>query len=216
MFVKNRMTSELYTVTPNDTIADAFEKLSTHKIRRLPVVEGKKLVGIVTEKELQKVTPSSATTLSIYEINYLLAKAKIKDAMSKDPIVVSQNALLEEAAILMRVNRIGALPVMEGDELVGIITETDIFDSFIDLLGFRDPGTRITVEANDVPGSLSEITNILKSFNVNVSHIAVYKGQGSMRHVVLRIDSTDTIKIEKALTEHDYNVIHVLKSSDNN
>ncbi|SMB79268.1 acetoin utilization protein AcuB [Desulfonispora thiosulfatigenes DSM 11270] len=216
MFVKSRMTANPYTISPKDIITDAFEIMSKHKIRRLPVLEGGKLVGIVTEKELQKVTPSNATTLSIYEVNYLLAKATVKDAMSKNPIAISEDALLEEAAILMRDNRIGALPVMRGDKLVGIITETDIFDAFIDLLGFRDAGTRITVEAKDVPGSLSEMSSILKSFGVNVSHIAVYKGSGSTSDVIIRINSSNTTEIEQALMERGYKVIHVLKSYDNN
>jgi len=212
MFVKNRMTANPYTVTSSDSITEAYEIMSQHKIRRLPVVDNGRLVGIITDKELQQVTPSKATSLSIYEINYLLSKTTVGSVMTRDLVTVSQDALLEEAAVLMRDNNIGALPVMDGDKLVGIITETEVFDSFIDLLGFRDPGSRITVEAQDIPGMLSDLASVVSSFGVNVSHVAVYKGSGPTCDVVLRINSTNTAEIEKKLIEHGFRVVHVLKN----
>ncbi len=212
MFVKNRMATNPYTISSHDTITDAYEMMSQHKIKRLPVVDNGKLVGIITSRELQQVTPSKATSLSIYEINYLLSKTTVGSVMTKELITVSPDALLEEAAVLMRDNGIGALPVLEGDKLVGIITETEVFDSFIDLLGFRDPGSRITVEAQDIPGALSDLASIFGSFGVNVSHVAVYKGSGITCDVVLRINSTNTAEIEKALTAHGFRIVHILKN----
>ena len=214
MFVKSRMTANPYTVSSNDTITEAFTVMTENKVRRLPVVDNGKLVGIVTEKSLQQVSPSKATTLSIYEINYLLAQTKVKSVMTTDLITDAPDTLLEEAAVLMRDNDIGGLPVVENGKLVGIITETNIFDAFIDLLGFRDIGSRITIEAMDVPGTLSDIGAILGSFGVNVSHIAVYKGTGLTSDVVLRINCINTAEIEKAFVQHGYRILHVMKCNE--
>jgi len=121
-------------------------------------------------------------------------------------------ALLEEAAVLMRENRISSLVVMENNRLVGIITESDIFDAFIDLLGFRDKGSRITVEAADVPGAVETIGGIFNSFNANITHIAVYRGSGGKSDVVIRTNMLNTDEIEKKLEENGYKVVHKIKS----
>ena len=131
--------------------------------------------------------------------------------MTKNAVTIESDSLLEEAAVIMREDRIGTLPVVEDGKLVGIITESDIFDAFIDLLGFRDSGSRITVEAKDSPGSMAEIAEIFKSFGVNITHIAVYGGEG-VRDVVIRSEAVETAELEKLLNEHGYNVKHVLKN----
>lgn len=214
MYVKTRMTTNPYTVSPDTSVVEAYELLRKHKIRRLPVLAKGKLIGIVTDRELQRVSPSTATSLSIFEVNYLLSKTKVKDAMTKGPLVtVNENALLEEAAVLMRENKIGALPVVdENNKLVGIITETNIFDAFTDLMGMRERGTRITVEAEDAPGRLSDVAKIISSFGVNISRIAVYSGSGSTSSIVIRINSLNTEEIEKALETNGYKIVHMLKN----
>ncbi|HHY22784.1 MAG TPA: CBS domain-containing protein, partial [Clostridiaceae bacterium] len=164
MTVRSRMTSNPYTISPDATIAEALEIMRKNNIRRLPVVKNRKLVGIVTEREMQEVSPSKATTLSVFELNYLLSKTKVSTVMTRDVITVSPDSLLEEAAILLRDNRVGALPVIQDGAVVGIITETNIFDAFIDLLGFRDSGTRISVEVEDSPGILANVANVIKGF----------------------------------------------------
>lgn len=135
MYVKSRMTTNPFIISPEHTIPDAQEIMMKHGIRRLPVVKNGKLVGVVTKEDIERYSPSKATSLSMSEITYLLSKTKIKQIMTKDPVVIPPNALLEEAAILMRDQRVGFLPVVDGDKLVGIITESDIFDAFIELLG---------------------------------------------------------------------------------
>ena len=213
MYVKLKMTANPYTVTPDTNVVDAYALLHQHKIRRLPVVDNGELVGIVTEKELQQVSPSKATALSVYEINYLLAKTKVKDAMYSHPISTTPDALLEEAAVLMRDNNVGALPVVDQGKLVGIITETDIFDAFTELMGIRDIGTRLTVEAKDSPGILSELANIISSFDVNITRIAVYRGEyKGTSDVVIRMSTLDTEKIEQALESRGYKIVHILKN----
>ena len=128
MFVADRMTKNPVTISPETSVSHAHELMRNKKFRRLPVVEGEKLVGWVTERDLREVSPSSATTLSVYEMNYLLSKLKIADVMQKDLVTVPVDAAVEEAALLMYRHKIGGMPVLDGNQhLVGIITETDFF-----------------------------------------------------------------------------------------
>ena len=211
MYVRNRMTKNPYTIAYDAPITDAVALLREKGLKRLPVVDGEKVVGILTQSDIHKVSPTKATSLSIFEINYLLSKLTVKDAMAKKAITIEVDSLLEEAAVIMRENRIGTLPVVDGGKLVGIITESDIFDAFIDLLGFKDNGSRITIEAKDVPGAMADIAEIFKSLGVNITHIAVFNGQG-FRDVVIRSEAADTAELEKKLSEQGYKVKHVLKS----
>ncbi len=212
MFVKNKMTSNPFTISPSQTIPDAQEIIKNNGIKRLPVVENGKLVGVVSKGDIVKVSPSKATALSMGEITYLLAKTKVSSIMSKNPVTVSPNALLEEAAILMRDNDIGFLPVVENDILVGIITEGDIFDSFIELLGFREPGTRMTIEVEDAPGMLSKITSTFAKFNANITHVAVYSSAFGMSNVVIGTNSLNTTEIEKYIVEQGGRIIYRLQN----
>lgn len=212
MYVKNKMTHNPYTIDVNAPINEAIELMREQSLKRLPVVKGEKIVGILTKGDIQKVSPSKATSLSIFEINYLYTKTTVKDAMTKNVITISEDALLEEAAVIMRENRIGTLPVIKDDKLVGIITESDIFDSFISLLGFKEIGTRITVESSDEPGALAVIGDIFKSFNANITHIVAYRGKNGKSDVVIRTDTLETEEIEKKLVESGYRLEHVLKT----
>ena len=164
MYVKNRMTTNPYTIAFDAPITEVIELMREKNLKRVPVVQGDRVVGMITHGDIQKVSPTKATTLSIYELNYLLAKTKVSDAMTKEVITISPDELLEEAAVLMRENKISTLAVEKDGKLVGIITESDIFDAFIDLLGFRDVGSRITIQAADAPGALADITEVFKNW----------------------------------------------------
>lgn len=211
MYVKNRMTKNPITISSNASITDVVALMREKNLKRVPVVDGDKVVGILTQSDIQKVSPTKATSLSIFEINYLLSKTTVKDAMTRNPTTIDADCLLEEAAVIMRQSRIGTLPVVENSKLVGIITESDIFDAFIDLLGFKDVGSRITVEAKDVPGALADISDIFKSFDLNITHIAAYRGEGTS-DVVIRSDAVDTDDLEKKLIMNGYKIKHVLKN----
>ncbi|MFY9177943.1 MAG: CBS and ACT domain-containing protein [Caldicoprobacterales bacterium] len=212
MFVWKKMTSNPYTISPDQTVPDAQEIMQQHNIRRLPVLKNGKLVGVVSKEDILRASPSQATTLSIGEVNYLLAKTKVSKIMTKNPITISPNALLEEAATLMRDNSVSFLPVMDGDKLVGIITESDIFDAFIELLGFRERGTRLTIEAVDAPGIMSKLTSIISNFGANISNVAVYRGTADKSAVVIGMDALNTADIEKALEEEGFKVIYKLQN----
>ncbi|MDD4781065.1 MAG: CBS and ACT domain-containing protein [Tissierellia bacterium] len=215
MYVKSKMTKNPYTIEVNAPISEAIELLREKNLKRVPVVKGEKVVGILTKGDIQKVSPSKATSLSIFEINYLYTKTTVKDAMTKNVITIYEDSLLEEAAVIMRENRIGSIPVIKDEKLVGIITESDIFDSFINLLGFKEIGSRITVESNDEPGALAVIADIFKSFNANITHIVAYRGNNGKTDVVIRTDTLDTEEIEKKLEENGYRIEHVLKNAEN-
>lgn len=200
MFVKSRMTPNPITVTPDVSISEAFRIMKEHAFRRLLVTQGGKLVGIVTEKELQQVSPSKATTLSVFELNYLLEKTTIKDAMSRDPITVQDDDLIEKAALLMRSNKVGALPVMHGDRVVGIITESDIFDAFIDIMGFRNAGVRLDIQMADQAGNIADVTRRISDAGGNITHMTLF-GDGEL---VLRISEEHADAVVASLTQAGY------------
>ncbi|NLM73103.1 MAG: CBS domain-containing protein [Clostridiaceae bacterium] len=212
MFVKNKMTANPFTISPDQTIPEAHEIMTKHKVKRLPVMKNGKLVGIVSKEDILQASPSKATTFSIGEITYLLSKTKISQIMSKDIITISSDALLEEAATVMRDNEISFLPVVDDDKLVGIITETNIFDAFIELLGFREPGTRLTVEAEDAPGIMSNITSIIGNYGANITHVAVYRGGHGKSAIVIGINTLNTEEIEKSIEEKGFKILYKLQN----
>lgn len=212
MFVKSKMTANPFTISPDQTIPDAHEIMAQNGIKRLPVMKNGKLVGIVSKEDILRASPSKATTFSMGEITYLLAKTKISMIMTKEPVTISSNALLEEAATLMRDNGISFLPVVDENKLVGIITESDIFDSFIELLGFREPGTRLTIEADDAPGIMSNLTSIIGKFGANITHVAVYRGANGKSAVVIGINSLNTADIEKSIEDQGFKILYKLQN----
>jgi acetoin utilization protein AcuB len=154
------------------------------------------------------VSPSPATSLSVFEINYLLAKTKIDGIMTKKVISVSPDMLLEEAALLMRQYKIGGLPVVLGNKLVGIITETDLFDAFIEIMGFRDKGSRIALDiGQDHPGVLAEVTGIIAGFDINITHLAAFRSE-----LIVRVNTTNIAEILTAIEAKGYKVVSVLKN----
>lgn len=212
MFVENKMTANPFTISPDQTIPDAHEIMATHGVKRLPVLKNGKLVGIVSKEDITQASPSKATTFSMGEITYLLSKTKISQIMTKNPVTISSSALLEEAATLMRDNHVGILPVVDDGKLVGIITESDIFDSFIELLGFREPGTRLTVEVDDNPGIMSNLTSIIGKFGANITHAAVYRGSAGKSAIVIGINSMNTEELEKSIEAQGFKIIYKLQN----
>jgi len=217
MYVKTRMSAHPFTVKGDAPLTDVIELMHEKGLKRVPVVaqDGKTVVGIITDGDIQKMAPSKATTLSIFEINYLLGKAKASSAMTKNVITIAEDALLEDAAVMMRANKISSLIVLDkSGHLAGIITESDIFDAFLDLMGFRDKGSRITVEAPNAPGVLADVTKIFGDFKFNISHLAVYNGNKERCDVVVRFNAYDTKELEKVLQDKGYEILHLLHSEE--
>jgi len=206
MYIKNSMTANPFTLAPEATIAEAMELMRNKGVKRIPIVRNGILVGIVTHGQLLEVSPSPATTLSVFEINYLLSKTKIETIMTRKVITVTPETLLEEASLLMRENKISGLPVMEEGKLVGIITESDIFDAFIEIMGFRDKGTRITVATgSDHPGVLAELTGIIAGRGINITHIAAFRSE-----IIIRINTTNVDDVIQAIKSKGYTIVSVI------
>jgi len=156
------------------------------------------------------VSPSSATSLSVFELNYLLSRLQVKDAMTKNPRTITPDATLEEAALIMRENNVGALPVMENGKLVGIITESDIFDAFIELMGLRQTGTRIVIDVENRLGVVADVTDVIKSHGINIISLACHcREEGTSGELVLRLDTQDPKELLADLEKRGYRVVHV-------
>lgn len=209
MFVKDCMTVNPTTISDTAPIIEAGELFRKNNFARLPVMHDEKLVGMITQGDLLKVSPSQATTLSVWELNYVLAKLLIKEAMTKNPITIAPEATIEEAALLMREKEIGALPVVDNGELVGIITESDIFDAFLDLMGLKRTGTRIAVDLENRIGVLAEITDLIRAEGINIISLALFHRDNSSGELVLRLDSSKSEKAIEKLKDKGHKIIHV-------
>jgi len=171
------MTKRPITVTEDTSLPEALELMRENRIRRLPVLDKHgNLVGIVTELDLLRASPSPATTLSIYEIPYLLSKIKMRDIMTRNVITVTEDTPIEEAARIMADNKIGGLPVMRDGRLVGIITETDIFKILLELFGARQKGIRITLLVPEQKGSLARVTGKIAEIGGNIISLGTALG----------------------------------------
>lgn len=204
MYVKNFMTSPAVSISPNDTIADTIALMREKSINRVPVVEKGKVVGLVTDGDLREISPSPATTLSIFELNYLVAKTPIREVAVKEVISCSSDTKIEDAALLMRDHKIGGLPVVDDGRLVGIITQTDIFDAFLDTLGLRSPGQRIVVETKDEVGVLSNLSSVLKEHNVNIASLTLFHKPNAMIQILARLSGEHVGEALKILEDKGY------------
>lgn len=189
MNVGRRMSKPVITVQPETPIVKAHEIMSKEKIHRAPVVKNGKLVGMITVNDILKAYPSSATSLAVWEITSLLAKITVKEVMVKDVRTVEEDTPIEEAARIMADNKISALPVMRNKELVGIITETDLFRIMLEMLGARHPGVSITVLMPYMPGQIAKLTQAIFEKGGNITALSTFEGDSSS-------DFLMTVKVE--------------------
>jgi acetoin utilization protein AcuB len=195
------MTSPPITVTPDTSIDHALELMREQQVRRFPVVDARgKLVGIVSEKDLLYASPSPATTLSVYEIPYLLSKIKMRDLMTKEVITVTKDTPLEEAARIMADNKIGGVPVTQGKELVGIITETDIFKILLEMLGAREEGVRLSVLVPEEKGTLAKLAGKIAELGGNIVALGATMGDDpSNREMVVKVTDAPEERLVSAM-----------------
>ncbi len=212
MFVSERMTKDVSVVTPEDSVAKAFQILKEKRHSQLPVVDNKgKLVGLVTEKLLTEVSPSKATSLSVYEINYLLSKTKVADIMKTNIFTTNPEQLIEDAAFVMKSNDIGSLPVVDdSNKLVGIVTRLDIFSAFIDIMGVNEGGARIVLKVDDKLGTFADISNIIKQYGVNITHVSNFTFNNDVE-IIIKLNTNEVDEIIKKLEEHGYTVLSIAK-----
>ena len=213
MKVKDRMSTNVMTVQMDSSLTEAFRIMKENKIRRLPVMDKDKLVGIVTISDLNRAAPSSATSLSIHELNYLLAKTKIKDILTKkqELLTISSDSYIETAARIMRHKVISGLPVVDDGKLVGIVTETDIFDAFIDILGVKKPHSRIDVYIMDRPGTLVDLIGIISSKGISLLNTVVYYDEKKDKNkAILIVETHDCEAIVEDIKKHGYEIDSVI------
>ena len=212
MFVINRMTKNPMTVTADTKVDEVAHLMKKHNFRRLPVVDDGKLVGFLSDSDLMRVAPSPATTLSRYEINSLLAKICVRDIMKKDVVSVNVDATIEEAALIMYKNKIGGMPVVSNmGAVVGVNTETDIFKTFVDVMGLADGKTRITLEVTDKIGVVKDIAEIFGQAGVSIDSLITCKKEDNKYEIVIRGDITNIDDIKAKLEAKGYKVIHTVK-----
>lgn len=210
MLVKDRMTPNPITLTPDTSFPDAFHIMREKRVRHLPVVDEKqKLIGIVTQTDLLHAS-ASVTTLSIFEVNYLLANLHIREVMTSPAVTVPEDAPLEEAAQLMVQKKIGSLPVMRDGVLVGMITETDIFKAFVEVLGGEEASLRVTLQVPDVPGELARLAGVIARLGGNICSVARFRGE-DVKHVYItfRLEGVDESVLIPALKDTGEEVVHV-------
>lgn len=210
MLVRDRMTLNPITIAPDTSFPDAFRIIREKGTRYLPVVTKRgKLIGIVTQTDLLHASPSSATTLSVFEVNYLLARLQVSEVMST-PITVPEDAPIESAARVMVEKGISCLPVMRNGDLVGIITETDIFKAFLEILGSGDNVLRITLRMPNVPGELARMTGVIADLSGNLHSVASFRGEDPQHvYITFRLDGVDREVLVPALEEMGEQVVHV-------
>jgi acetoin utilization protein AcuB len=190
MLVREWMTKDPKTVTPAAPVMEAMQRLREGGFRRLPVVQDARLVGIVTDRDLKEATPSKSTTLSVYELNYLLSKLTVKDVMQRAVITVGPDDPFERAALLMEEHRVSGLPVVEGGAVVGILTITDVLRAFVGFLGLREGGVRVTVDLPDEPGVLARVAQAGPPSNI-IAAVTAGVVASERRRIVLRVAGED-------------------------
>jgi len=179
------MSKNPYTIQADTPVEEALKRMREVHIRRFPVLDKSgQLVGIVAEKDLLYASPSPATSLSIYEMHYLLSKLTVGQVMVKNVITVAEDTPVEEAARIMADHKIGSLPVVRDGHLVGIITETDLFKLFLELLGERKKGIQITMLVPDVKGELAKITTAIAKLGGNIIALGTFLGEDPTNQLV--------------------------------
>jgi acetoin utilization protein AcuB len=214
-FMREKIQKNPVTITPEASFFEARNLIHEKGIRHLPVVDkNNSLVGIVTDRDIREAAPSDATLLSVQELNYLLGKLKVSSFMTPKPklITITPDTLIEEAVQLMHDNKIGCLPVVEGGKLYGIFTETDALDHLVDIFGFKQKGTRLTIVLEDKPGSLLGILEVFKKHNLSVISIVTpsFLVEGK-RITAIRIRTEEYKDVVADLEKAGYDVLSIGK-----
>ncbi len=214
MNVGRCMTKNPVTISPDVSVPDAQALMRREKIHRLPVLDkAGKLLGIVTSSDLSHASASSATSLDIYELNYLISKLKVETVMTKKPISVTEDLPIEEAARTMADNNISGLPVLRGEVLIGIITESDLFKLFIELFGARHVGVRLTVLMPEKKGELAALAGAIAKAGGNILSLATFEGEDPTNsYCTLKVEELSRQTLVDAVTPFVERVVDVRES----
>jgi acetoin utilization protein AcuB len=180
MLVKDRMSHPVITISPQATLADAWNLMNDENVSRLPVVDRKgALIGIISEKQVLRYLPSEATTLDRWEIQGVMTKILVEKVMTREVLTIADDTPIEEAARIMADNQISGIPVLSNGKLAGMIAETDLFKAFLEVLGAREMGIRLTVLSPKEPGELAKLTNAIFQAGGNIISLGTFYGDDS-------------------------------------
>jgi acetoin utilization protein AcuB len=201
MLVGEKMSSPVLFVSPDMPVQDALAQMRKERVSRYPVMKKGKMVGIVSEDDLLNASPSDVTSLSVFEVNYLLSKITVERVMTKEVITVTEDTPVEEAARLMADHRIGGIPVVREEVVVGMITQTDIFRIFLEMLGGRQSGWRVIVWVENEKGILHRLTKAIDDVGANIIALTTYSGE-ELTHgeITMKVDQIDEATLRKTLT----------------
>jgi acetoin utilization protein AcuB len=205
MRIEQIMRKRVVTVTPSTTIGDALLLLRGNRIRHLPVVEEGALVGIVSDRDLRDALPSSLIT---HDDDHQVLQKRVAEIMKREVITAHPLDFIEDAAKQIYDHKVGSLPIVEGEKLVGILTESDLFNSLIELFGVNKPSSHIEVEVDDKVGMLAEVSQILREARVNVTSVVVFPGaHPAKKNLVFRVQTIDPRPVTQLLQERGFTVI---------
>ena len=214
-FMREKINRNPVTIGPEASFYEARALIHDKGVRHLPVVDkNNQLLGIVTDRDIREAGPSDATLLSVQELHYLLGKLKVSSFMTAKEklITITPDTLIEEAVQLMQENKIGCLPVLEGDKLYGIFTETDALAHLVDIFGFKEKGTRLTIALEDKPGTMLEVLEVMKKHNINIISVVTpsFMVEGK-RIAALRIRTEDYKDVVAELEKKGFVVLSIGK-----
>ncbi|MFP3982683.1 MAG: CBS and ACT domain-containing protein [Desulfurivibrionaceae bacterium] len=217
MLIQDWMAKDVMTVDENTSLMRATRTMKEKKIRRLPVVSHGKLLGIVTDRDVKDASPSKTTTLDVHELYYLLSEMKVKEVMTKDPIVLSGDDSLEKAAIIMLETRISGIPVTDDQgHLIGLLSETDVLRGFIHSTGIKDGAMQYVFDLPDQPGSVTEVVKVLRENQMRIiSVLTSYEdAPEGMKRVAIRVITEGDGDYDALSTTLQENFTLVLKARD--
>jgi len=204
MLVGNWMSKDVITIDVDDSMHNAMKLMKKNAIRMLPVLKKGKLVGIITDRDLKRSAASDATTLDVHELLYLVSRLKVRNIMTKDPITVPQNFTVEETAEVLLKNKISGVPVVDQNgDVVGMITQTDLFLVLIALTGVGTRGIQFAFQLEDRPGSIKEVADVIRKYGGRmVSILSSYQDvPEGYRKVFIRMHSIERPKLQRLKEE---------------
>ena len=201
MIIADRMKKNPATATPDMSISDASAKMKAEKVHRLPVLDDDKhLVGVISEKDILLAAPSPASTLSTYEINYLLSKLKVKNIMSRNPVTIKRDTTIEEAVRLMVENDLSCLPVMDSGYLVGIVSKSDLFKILLEMLGAKHKGIRVEALVEDKVGVVAGLSDQFTAAGINIISLGTLEGpEPSLRVLTFKLENAKEDQVRAIL-----------------
>ncbi len=221
MLVREWMTPDPIVMDENTSIMKATQLMKEHKIHRIPIVRNGKLVGIVSDRDIKEAAPSKATSLDVHELYYLLSEIKVKDIMTRNPITLRPSDSVERAAVIMLENTISGLPVVdEGDRVVGMITQTDIFKVMISITGIHRGPVQVAIDVEDKEGILAEVLEIIKGFKTRIVSVLTSEEnvQPGRKEVYVRLTDMDDQEMERLVKGlgNSFKVLYAIREDVSN